>query len=152
MNCHFCTEILSYSIPISRSRNRHYIMILESIVSNLKLTPDPRILAIVMYKITHYNLNVLAALEHLKSHNENISIPIQSDMIKSSHYSYFQNLTVLIHLAVFYFYDYCLIFPRESALFLEEYSNGECTQLPPFRLLDRCSFTFKTTNKWYHFH
>lgn len=152
MNCHFCTEILSYTPPIIRSRNRQYILILESILELLHLTSDPRVLAIVMYKITHYNLNVLACLQHLDSHGHTISIPIRSDNIKSSHSSYFQNLTILIHLAVFYFYDYCTIFPRESGRFLDEYSNGECSQLPDFRLLDRCSFEFKTTNKWYHSH
>lgn len=152
MNCHFCNEILSYAIPVSRSRNRFYILMVETFLQNAHLPSDPRILGIVMYKITHYNLNVLATLEHLKSHGEIINAPIKSDMIKSSHYSYFENLTILIHLAVFYIYDYCTISPRESVPFLDEYSNGECTQLPNFRLLDRCSFNFKTTNKWYHSH
>lgn len=152
MNCHFCNEILSYAIPVSRSRNRQYILILETCMEMLHLTTDPRILGIVMYKITHYNLNVLATLEHLNSHGQTISVPIRSDVIKSPHSSYFENLTILIHLAVFYFYDYCTILPRESVPFLDEYSNGECTQLPNFRLLDRCSFDFKTTNKWYHSH
>lgn len=152
MNCDFCNTLLSYSTPFARSRDKQYVMILRGVMATLKLDKDPHILGIVMYKMTHPDIDILATLEHLKNHNINISLPINSDIIKSSHPTYFQNLTVLIHIALFYFYDYCEIWPKESNHFLEEYSNGECTQLPSFRLLDRCSFNFKTTNKWYHFH
>lgn len=152
MFCDFCDTLLSYSTTAARSRNKQFIMIIKSVMESVELGKDPLLLGIVMYKMTHPNLNVLTTLQHLKNHNHNISLPIKSDIIKSTHSTYFENLTVLIHVAIFYFHDYCEIWPRESSLFLEEYSNGECSQLPPFRQLDNCSFRFKTTHKWYHFH
>lgn len=150
MNCQLCREILSYSYPTARSRDKQYIMILNSLLAYLKIDKDPRIRGIVMYKLTHCDLDVLATLEHLKNHEEEIITPIRSDFILTTHNSYFQNLTILIHLAVYFFYDYCTVSPREANSFLDEYSNGECTQLPDFQRLDKCSFTFKTSNKWYH--
>lgn len=150
MNCHLCREILSYSSPSARSRNKQYIMILNSVLAYVKLDKDPRIRGVVMYKLTHYNVDVLATLEHLRAHGEEIVTPIRSDFILTTHPSYFHNLTILIHLAIYFFYDYCTISPKEANEFLDEYSNGECLQLPNFQLLDRCSFTFKTSNKWYH--